>query len=304
MFFTSPRKAIWYSVNVAFITISFIPQDVALIRQISLSTKQLAEAEDDTFSSLFFSWFLTSTLLTWMTSFLLVPIVISMRTIQPCTIIAKWQTSWLGKRAWITTPSLNLATGHKDRIWHLIQPRQNVCCSLSVRCQLPLPVIAPSAACCWRKALEQVKSTKLLGMYLKENLKWDVLVKHLASTCYGTLANLRKIKNFTTFTLRKHLAESLIISRLDFSDIVFYPLTEHLLKRLQRIQYSAASFVTGRYVNSIESILKLSWSPMREGTGIFLKPHIRRYIAAIGLSTLALKSLNTLVFYGLMPMSI
>ena len=89
-------------------------------------------------------------------------------------------------------------------------------------------------------------------------------MKHLASTCYGTLANLRKIKNFTTFTLRKHLAESLINSRLDFSDIVFYPLTEHLLKRLQRIQYSAASFVTGRYVNSIESILKLGWLPMRE----------------------------------------
>ena len=43
-----------------------------------------------------------------------------------------------------------------------------------------------------------------------------------ASICYGTLANLRKIKNFTTFTT-KHLAESLIISRLDFGDIVFYP---------------------------------------------------------------------------------
>ena len=159
----------------------------------------------------------------------------------------------------------------------------------AVHCQsdvnIPLTVIAPSAACCWRKALERVKSTKLLGIHLKDNLKWDVHVKHLASTCYGTLANLRKIKNFTTFTLRKHLAESLIISRLDFSDIVFYPLTEHLLKRLQRIQYSAASFVTGRYVNSIEPILKLGWSPMREGTGIFLKPHIRRYIAAIGLST-------------------
>ena len=40
------------------------------------------------------------------------------------------------------------------------------------------------------KALERVKSTKLLGVHLKENLKWDVHVKHLASTCYGTLANL------------------------------------------------------------------------------------------------------------------
>jgi hypothetical protein len=43
------------------------------------------------------------------------------------------------------------------------------------------------------KALERVKSTKLLGVHLKENLKWDVHVKHHASTCYGTLANLRKI---------------------------------------------------------------------------------------------------------------
>ena len=78
-------------------------------------------------------------------------------------------------------------------------------------------------------------------------------MKNLASMYCGALANLRKIKNFSTFNLRKHLAESLIISRLDFSDIaVFYPLTEHLLERLQRIQYSAASFVKGRYVNSIE----------------------------------------------------
>jgi hypothetical protein len=112
--------------------------------------------------------------------------------------------------------------------------------------------------------------------------------------------------NFTTFTLRKHLAESLIISRLDFSDIVFYPLTEHLLNRLQRIQYSAASFVTGRYVNSIESILKLGWLPTRERRDwhILKAAHIRRYIAAIGLSTLALKGLNTHVFYGLMLKSI
>jgi hypothetical protein len=42
----------------------------------------------------------------------------------------------------------------------------------------------------------------------------------------------------------------------------------------------------------------------RRATGIFLKPHIKRYIAAIGLSTLALKGLNTHVFYGLTLKSI
>lgn len=114
------------------------------------------------------------------------------------------------------------------------------------------------------KNLERVKSTKLLGVHLNENLRWDDHVKHLASSCYATLACLRKIKNFTPYKLRKQLAESLILSRLDFGDVVVYPLTECLLKRLQRIQYSAASFVTGRYSNSIDTILKLGWLPLRE----------------------------------------
>ena len=34
--------------------------------------------------------------------------------------------------------------------------------------------------------------------------------------------------------------------------------------QLQRIQFSAASFVVGRYVNNNSAILKLGWLPMRE----------------------------------------
>ena len=100
------------------------------------------------------------------------------------------------------------------------------------------------------KDLERVKNTKLLGVHLNENILWDENVKNLASSCYTTLASLRKIKHFTPYKLRKHLAESLILSRLDYCDIVMFPLPQHLLKRLQRIQFAAASFVTGRYVNS------------------------------------------------------
>ena len=83
-------------------------------------------------------------------------------------------------------------------------------------------------------------------------MKWDDHVKHLASSCYGVLAALRKIKNFTNYHLRKHLVECLVLSRLDFNDTIFYPITYCLLKRLQRIQFAAASFVFGRYVNNIE----------------------------------------------------
>ena len=92
------------------------------------------------------------------------------------------------------------------------------------------------------KPLERVHSIKLLGVHMTDTLKWDDHVKHLASSCYGVLAALRKIKNFTNYHLRKHLVECLVLSRLDFNDIIFYPITDCLLKRLQRIQFAAASF--------------------------------------------------------------
>ena len=81
-------------------------------------------------------------------------------------------------------------------------------------------------------SLKRVESTKLLGVNIHSNLKWDDRIKHLAASCYGTLATLKKVKNFTNYKLRKHLAESLVLSRLDFSDIVFYLLNENLLKKL------------------------------------------------------------------------
>ena len=56
------------------------------------------------------------------------------------------------------------------------------------------------------KDLERVKNTKLLGVHLDENLLWDEHVWNLASSCYSTLARLKKIKHFTSYKLRKHLA--------------------------------------------------------------------------------------------------
>ena len=103
-------------------------------------------------------------------------------------------------------------------------------------------------------SLKRVESTKFLEVNIHSNLKWDDRIKHLAASCYGTLATLKKVKNFTNYKLRKHLTESLVLSRLDFSDIVFYPLSKNLLKKLQHIQFSAASFVTGHYENSMNTL--------------------------------------------------
>ena len=51
------------------------------------------------------------------------------------------------------------------------------------------------------------------------------------------------------------------ISEVVNCDTVYYPLQEFQLKRLQHFQLQAASFVLSRYVNDINDIVKIGWSP-------------------------------------------
>ena len=55
-----------------------------------------------------------------------------------------------------------------------------------------------------------------------------------------------------------------MLTKLDYCDTVYYPLPEFQLKRLQRVQLVAASFVLNRYVNDINDIVKIGWLPVRQ----------------------------------------
>ena len=62
------------------------------------------------------------------------------------------------------------------------------------------------------------------------------------------------------------LAETLILSKLDCADLIFYPLPQFLLHHLQQIQFAAASFVLeGHYVKNFRMYLKSDgFQAMRE----------------------------------------
>ena len=111
--------------------------------------------------------------------------------------------------------------------------------------------------------IEETKTTKLLGVEFDPNLKWNIHVSKLLSSCYAKLTTLRKIKNFTPSKVKKRLVETLIFSKIDFNDHIFTPLTCDQIKKLQRLQLSAASFVTGRYAK-IEDVRALQWLPITE----------------------------------------
>ena len=111
------------------------------------------------------------------------------------------------------------------------------------------------------KVLERRTTIKLLGTHIHQHMQWTEHVNKVIKSCYGTILVLRKLKNIAPYSVRKQLVESLMLSKLDYSDAVFTPLPVHLIKRLQRVQLAAARFVLGRYGNE-KDLLKLKWLPI------------------------------------------
>ena len=74
---------------------------------------------------------------------------------------------------------------------------------------------------------------------------------------------LRKLKHLAPYNIRKQLAESLVLSKLDYNDVVCNPVPDYLLKRLQRMQLAVAGFVLRKYT-SMSDILSLGWLPVVE----------------------------------------
>ncbi len=118
--------------------------------------------------------------------------------------------------------------------------------------------------CVKEEKLERTDTWKLLGVHLNDNLTWNNHIKTITGSCYGTLAIPKKLKNMAPYNLRKQLAESLILSKIAYADQVYTPLTDAQQKRLQKVQFTAAAFVTGNYINNSKAILKLGWLPINE----------------------------------------
>ena len=106
------------------------------------------------------------------------------------------------------------------------------------------------------KTLERVSETKLLGIHFDQDLTWNKHIKTvISSSCHYTLSTLCKLKNLTTFKLRKQLAKQLILSKINFNDFVYHPITKGETKKLQRFQLAAASLFT---INMLTWKIKLT----------------------------------------------
>ena len=136
-----------------------------------------------------------------------------------------------------------------------------------------------SATTAWvnSKPIERVSSWKVLGMLFQQNLLWNNHITELTSSCYGVLAVLRKLKRFTPFHIRKQLAAALVLSKLDYCNVLYNALPTYLIKRLQRVQNAAAGFVQGRYAN-MENVLDIKWLPVKERIELSIAKFTFKYL--------------------------
>lgn len=105
-----------------------------------------------------------------------------------------------------------------------------------------------------------------LGLLLDNGLKFEEHIKSKIGKCYGALKQLYKIREFLSVPIRHRLTDALVLSHLDYCDIVYGPcLYKKTENKIQRVQNSCIRFchtVPPRshitpYLNSF-NILKMS----------------------------------------------
>lgn len=82
-----------------------------------------------------------------------------------------------------------------------------------------------------------------LGVVFDERLTFEGQINKLASTFWGILKMIRKIRPFIPLDALKTVVTALALSRLDYGNALYVGLQSQLLLRLQRMQNAAARLI-------------------------------------------------------------
>ncbi len=108
-------------------------------------------------------------------------------------------------------------------------------------------------------------SARNLGVIFQSSMSLEEHVKSVCKSCYFHIRNISKIRYLLDIQTTKTLIQTLVISRLDYCNALFYNISGTLLTKLQRIQNSAARVISRtRRSDHISPILKdLHWLPVK-----------------------------------------
>ena len=116
---------------------------------------------------------------------------------------------------------------------------------------------------CGTEVIEQVDEMKILGVIFDKHLTWKPHIAKIIKDCYSTLKTLKLIRRLLPYNVRKQLATSLVLSKMDYSNVLLNDIPQYQINKLQKVQNAAAGFVLNRRAN-INDVIKLKWLPVKE----------------------------------------
>ena len=104
---------------------------------------------------------------------------------------------------------------------------------------------------------------KDLGVFIDSSISFYQHVSHLRKSCFFELRKISSIRPFISEKSAKQLAVSLILSKLDYCNCLFYDMSEDNFHRLQLLQNHAARVVMKAKKRSSASalLMELHWLP-------------------------------------------
>ena len=84
-----------------------------------------------------------------------------------------------------------------------------------------------------------------LGVLQDESLTMSAHIASLSRSCYAQLHCISRIRQFLTIDASKRIVQALIMSRLDYANVLLHAASANQLKLLQRIQNHSARLISG-----------------------------------------------------------
>ena len=116
-------------------------------------------------------------------------------------------------------------------------------------------------------SIESSTSAKNLGVTFDSELGMDLHVNNITRSCFYQLRQLRSIRRSLSTDAAKTLVHSLISSRVDYCNSIFYGATDVVVRRLQSVLNAAARLISNRRkFDHITPVLRdqLHWLPIRQ----------------------------------------
>ena len=111
----------------------------------------------------------------------------------------------------------------------------------------------------------QNKPVRNLGVMFDKNMTMSSHVSSVVKSVSFQIRNVAKIRRYLPVDAAKKLVNAVVTSRLDYCNALLSGVSGYLVKRLQKVQHSAARLISGlkRHDHITDTLIDLHWLPIK-----------------------------------------